>query len=90
MRIIETRKQLKNEVGIQIILKKLVGKVEVTDKEVEEYIEKNKESIPADAKTDEIKSQVKTQLEQNKVNQKIQALVEELRKNAKIEYLLKF
>lgn len=85
-----TRQQLKDEVKIQLILKRLVVKAEVTDKEVEEYIEKNNESIPADANMDEIKSQVKTQLEQDKVNQKIQSLVDELRKNAKIEYLLKF
>ena len=85
-----TRQQLKEEVRIQIILKKLVGKLEVTDKEVEDYIEKNNESIPADANMDEIKSQVKTQLEQDKVNQKIQSLIEKLRKNAKIEYLHKF
>ena len=85
-----TRQRLKDEVRIQLILKRLVGKAEVTDKEVVEYIEKNNESIPADANMDEIKSQVKTQLEQDKVNQKIQSLVDELRKNAKIEYLLKF
>ena len=85
-----TRQQLGEEVKTQIILKKLVGKLEVTNKEVEDYIEKNKDSIPADAKMEEIKSQVKTQLEQDKVNQKIQSLVDELRKNARIEYLLKF
>jgi len=85
-----TRQQLKDEVRIQLILKKLVIKAEVTGKEVEEYIEKNNESIPADANMDEIKSQVKTQLEQDKVNQEIQSLVDELRKNAEIEYLLKF
>ena len=85
-----TRQQLKEEVRIQLILKKLVGKAEVADKEIDEYIENNKESIPADAKMEEIRSQVKTQLEQDKVNQKIQSLVEKLRKNAKIEYLHKF
>lgn len=84
-----TRQQLKDEVRIQLILKKLVVKTEITDKEVEEYIEKNNESIPADANMEEIKSQVRTQLEQDKVNQKIQSLVDELRKNAKVEYLLK-
>src|SRR3989344_828144 len=61
-----TKQQLKDERRILITLKKLVGKVEVIDKEVEDYIEKNKESIPADANMDEIKSQVKTQLEQDK------------------------
>ena len=85
-----TRQKLKDEVRIQLILKRLVGKAEVTDKEVEEYIEKNKESIPADAKMEEINKQIKTQLERDKVNQKIQSLVEKLRKNAKVEYFLKF
>ena len=85
-----TREQLKKDIKVQLILKKLVGKVEVSEKEVDDYIEQNKESIPADAKTEEIKSQVKTQLEQDKVNQKIQSLVDELRKKAKVEYFLKF
>lgn len=85
-----TRQQLKDEIRVQLILKKLVGKAEVTDKEVDDYIEQNKDSIPADAKTEEVRNQAKSQLEQDKVNQKIQTLVQELRKNAKIKYLLKF
>jgi len=84
-----TRQKLKEEIRVQVILKKLVGKLEVTDKEVDDYIEKNKDSIPVDANTEEVKRQAKTQLEQDKLNQKIQSLVDELRKNAKIDYLLK-
>lgn len=85
-----TRQQLREEVKIQLILKKLVGKVEVSDKDIENYIEQNKESIPTGLSEEEIKSQVKTRLEQDKVNQKIQSLVDEFRNKAKIEYFLKF
>jgi parvulin-like peptidyl-prolyl isomerase len=85
-----TRKQLGEEVRMQLILRKLAGKVEVTDKEVDDYIEQNKEAIPQDANMEEIKTQVRAQLEQDKTNQKIQSLMDKLRKEAKIEYLLKF
>ncbi len=85
-----TRPQLKEEVKIQLMLRKLVGKVDVSDKEVADYMDQNKESIPKDANPDTIKGQVKTQLQQDKVNQKIQTLVDSLRKNAKIEYLHTF
>ncbi len=81
-----TREELKSQVKTQIILKKLSGEIKVEDKEVNDYIEQNKDSIPADADMNEIRTQAKAQLEQQKLNDKIQALVTELQKNSKIEY----
>lgn len=84
-----TRDELKNQIKIQLILKKMVGKIEVTDKEVDEYIEQNKDSIPTDAKVEDVRNQVKNQLSQQKLNEKIQNFIQDLQKKAKIEYLLK-
>ncbi len=81
-----TREELKSQVKTQIILKKLSGEIKVEDKEVNDYIEQNKDSIPADADMNEIRTQAKAQLEQQKLNDKIQTLVGELQKNSKIEY----
>ena len=85
-----TKQQLKEEVKTQLLLRKLVGKVEVSDKEIYDFIEQNKASLPQDAKPEDLRSQAKAQLEQDKINQKIQSLVENLRKKAKIEYFLGF
>ncbi len=84
-----THDELKKQVRIQLLLKKMVGKVEVTEKEVNGYIEKNKDSIPQDAKMEDITKQVKEQLSQQKLNDKIQELIQKLQNGAKIEYLLK-
>ncbi len=85
-----TRTELKKQVKMQLLVKKLVGEITVTDKEVTDYIEKNKDSIPQGSKENELKANVKDQLAQQKTNDKIQSLLSQLQKKAKIEYLLKF
>ena len=86
-----TRKQLEEQIIIQILLQKMVGEnIQVTDIEVDDYIEKNKESLPEDANMDELKIDTKEQLKQQKINGKIQELIQKLQKEAKIDYLLKF
>lgn len=83
-----TRQDLTEQIKIQLTLKRLVGKVEITQKEIDDYIEKNKETIPDDANMDDLKKQTKQQLENQKINDKIQAFIADLQKKAKIEYLL--
>lgn len=86
-----TRKQLEEQIVIQILLQKMVGEnIQVTDIEVDDYIEKNKESLPEDTNMDELKTNIKEQLKQQKLNGKIQELIQKLQKEAKIDYLLKF
>lgn len=83
-----TRADLTEQIKIQALLKKMVGDIKVTDKEVADYLEQNKDSIPEGTKPEEIKAQVKEQLEQQKLNEKIQTFVADLQKKAKIENLL--
>lgn len=85
-----TRAELKKQVKMQLIVKKLVGEVKVIDKEVDDYLEQNKDSIPEDTNKEELKTSIKEQLIQQKTNDKIQLILSELQKKAKIEYLLKF
>ncbi len=86
-----TRKQLEEQIIIQILLQKMVGEnIQVTDIEVDDYIEKNKESLLEDANMDKLKIDTKEQLKQQKINGKIQELIQKLQKEAKIDYLLKF
>ncbi len=85
-----TRADLMDQIKIQLMLKKMVGSVKVTDKEINDYIAQNKDSMPQDTKPEDLKSQVKTQLEQQKLNDKIQAFLSDLQKKAKVQYLFKF
>jgi len=84
-----SREDLVKQVKIQLLLRRMVGEQKVEDKEVDDYIEKNKESIPDSTDSASIKAQVKEQLEQQKVSEKIQEFIAELQKKAKIEYLVK-
>lgn len=78
---------LRKEIEIQKIVEKIAGKeIEVTDEEVEEYLEKNKDFLSEE--TD--KEQIKEQLRQQKLNEVIQSWLKSLRDKAKINYFLSF
>ena len=73
-----------------LVEKLLADKIEVTDKEVAEYIEKNQETLPENLKEDEIKKGVREQLKQQKLASASQAWLAELNKNAKINYFVNY
>lgn len=84
-----TRDRLREQIKIQKIVEKIAGKdVNITDQEVDDYIEENKDSIPKDLDIEEIKENIKEQLRQQKINQKIQLWIESLHDKAKINYFL--
>lgn len=84
-----TLQSVKKNIELNLIMKKLLeGKTSVSDKEVNDYIEKNKKSIPEDAKPEDTKNQVRQQLEQQKFQEKGQELVKSLQDKAKINYYL--
>jgi len=85
-----TQEELREQIRMQKIVEKIVGKdITVTGEEIEDYLEKNKDSLPKDV-TEEIRNQVKKQLEQQKLSEKMQTWIQSLQDNAKINYLLKF
>jgi foldase protein PrsA len=82
-----TRDQLREQVEIQLIIEKIVGEeVEVTDQELDEYIEANQDFFPEDSDPEETRASVREQLKQEKTNEKIQSWLESLRNDAKINY----
>ena len=85
-----TRKDLTHQVTLQLVLKKMVGAISVSDKEIDDFINQNKGSIPEGTNATTLRNQAKQQLEQQKEGQKVQALVAQLQQKAKIDYLLKF
>lgn len=87
----QTRKSFGEEIKIQLIIEEVIGKdIEITEEEVQNYFEENKEYLGEDASFEEMKEDLKEQLRQEKINEKITSWLEELRQNAKIIYFLKF
>lgn len=78
----------RERIRIQKMLEKLVGTLTVSDKEVNEYIEKNKESLPQEMSADDLKKQVAASLKQQKFNEKVQTLLQDLQKKAKVTYFV--
>jgi parvulin-like peptidyl-prolyl isomerase len=84
-----TRDQLIEQIRIQKSIEKMVGKnVKVSDKEVDDYIAANSESLPQDTDEASLKKTAKESLEQQKLNQEVQNWLENLQKNAKITYFV--
>ena len=88
-----TRNDLLDQIRIKKIVDQLVGKnITVSDKEVNEYLEKNKESLPEAERenpSQATKDSIKQQLQSQKISEKFQTWLEELQKNAKINYFIK-
>lgn len=86
-----TRQELFLQLKLRNLVEKLLAdKISVTDKEITDYIEKNKETLPTGMKEDEIKKSVQEQLKQQKMSTVSQSWLAELTKNAKINYFVNY
>lgn len=88
-----SRTDLEDQIRVQKIIEKSLSKdIEVTDKDVEDYLEKNKDLISEEAnvKPEELKKNIKEQLKQEKLNDRFQKWVEELKTKAKINTLVTY
>ncbi len=80
-----TRDYIVKQTRIQILLQKLLAnKLKVSDKEVADFLEKNKEALPKDAKEEDLKKQAKAQIENQKLSEEVQKLITDLKAKAKI------
>jgi foldase protein PrsA len=83
-----TRDDLKEQYRLQKKAEKLAGTdIEVTEEEIKNYQEENKDYLPKDKTAEEIKAMVTEQLKSDKLNQKIQEVIQGLRDQANIKYL---
>lgn len=86
-----TQSELREQIRIQKMIEKIVGgEVEVTDQEVEDSFEVNKDSFPEGGDEEGIKTSLRQQLRQQKLSEKIQLWLKALRDDAQVDYLLKF
>lgn len=85
------RSDLIDQIRIQkIVEKKFAKEITVTDKEIDDYISQNKITTPDNTKPEDTRARVKQQLEQQKLSEKFQSWVTDLRKKAKINYIVNF
>ncbi len=83
-----TRKDLEEQIKIQKIVEQIAGKdIQVSDEEIDDFIKENKESLPKDSSSEEVRLSVKEQLRQQKMSEAVQSWIESLHNNAKINYL---
>jgi galactitol-specific phosphotransferase system IIB component len=86
-----SRSDYADQVRLQQLIQKMVGKdITVSEKEVNDYLETNKGSIPEGSNMDQIKKSVRDQLRQQKLSTKIQSWIAQLQKDAKITYFLNY
>lgn len=79
--------ELRQQIRIQKIVEEILGKdIEVTDAEVETYIEENKDFFPEDADTERARGEIKNQLKQQKISEEFEAWIGTLYGKAKISY----
>lgn len=86
-----TRNDFITQIKFQKLFEKILAKdIKVTDKEVSDYIEKNKDSIPTDLKPEEATASVRQRLEQQKLEPKVQSWIQNLQSKAKINYFINY
>jgi len=86
-----TRSDLMTQLKLRSLVEKLLAdKIGVTDSEVTDYITKNKETLPTNMTDAELKKNVIEQLKQQKLGSASQAWLDQLNKNAKINYFVSY
>lgn len=84
-----TRADLEQQLKLQTLLQKLLAdKIKVSDKDVQDYIDKNKDSLPTGESDSQLKDSVKQQLEQQKLSTAAQDLIQKLQQQAHITYFI--
>lgn len=86
-----TRNDLKKLIRLDKLVGKIVGRdVKVSDKEVADYIEKNKELLPQDQTEEQLKQTALDTLKQQKLSEKVQTWLESVQNKAKILYFVQY
>lgn len=86
-----SRQSLEEQIRIQKLIEKMVGSdIAISDKEITDYIEKNKDSLSSITDQTQLRDSVKQQIKQQKLSEKYQALIQKLQKDAKISYFVAY
>ncbi len=85
------RNTLIEQIRIQKTVEKILGKqIQVSDKEINDYITKNAETLGSDPESQETKDTVKQQLTQQKLSERFQTWLDDLKKKSKVNYFVSY
>lgn len=85
------KKTVEKQIRTQKLVEKMIaGKIEVTDQEVADYLEKNKDVLPQEEDREKLKQTARDQLKQQKTDEEFNKLLAELQKKANILYFVKY
>lgn len=86
-----TKTELNDQIKLQLSLQEMVGKdVQISDKELNDFITANKTRFPEGTPEDQIKKQATEQIKQQKLQQKTQEFIKNLQDKAKINYFVQY
>lgn len=86
-----TKERFRDEVKVQLLVTKILGdQAKVTDKEFNDFLEKNKDLIVNEKDQEAAKKSLRQQMEQQKLAQKYQEWIATVKKNAKINYFVNY
>lgn len=87
----QNRDSLNENIKLQKTVEKLLAdSIQVSDEEVQKYFDDNKQMYGTDVKFEDIKDSITEQISQEKLSSQFQVLIENLRKEGNIKYILNF
>lgn len=86
-----TEDELRRQIRLQEMVEQLVGaEVEISDAEIEQYIENNRDFLPEEAAEEELEDIARQQLEQQALSGKYQDWIDNLKRNARVQYFVDY
>lgn len=86
-----TRDDFEEQIRVQKLVEKMLAKdIQVSDKEVSDYIEQNKDNIPPDMEPEEVTSSARQQLKDQKLSSRVQEWLADLQSKANIQYFVNY
>lgn len=84
-----TRQDLNEQIRLQKLIEKMaVVNISVSEKEIDEFLSSNQDAFSQTEQDNEVRNSVKEQIRQQKTSEAIQKFIENLQKNAKINYFI--
>ena len=86
-----TQSDLRQLIKLDKLVQKMVGKnITISDKDVNDYIQKNKDTLPQNQSQQQLKDTVRNNLKQQQLSQKVQTWLQDLQSKAKIVQFVQY
>lgn len=84
-----TMQKLRSDIKVDEMINLMVGlDIDVSDEEIEQYLESNRDFLPEEASEEELQQMARQQLEQQQMSQKYQEWITNIREEANIQYFV--